>query len=194
MPECASNWISVSNCCSPKKCMESVRQRVWWKKRWKKIAHTHIRLLHTLVCWLRYFFARDSLDCVEWLVGLFHMILNYACEPIANSPFRLPHHVSLIFYWQRFFALSSPSTARPWQQRRKAIHVYIRCKRCRLLSVSREMLESRIWFRYLFIWCSFDDVQKFILNSLFFPLSLFLSLSFSLIQCAVVSHLAKIEW
>lgn len=110
---------------------------------------------------------------------LFHMILNYACE-LGRSKFPMPFASSCVADLL-LAAISLPpqlvsaptaaaATAIAWTV--TAINTCVHQMRERytmprflFLCVSREILEARIWFRYLFIWCSFDDVQKFILNS-----------------------------
>lgn len=151
-------------------------------------------MLLLLLLWLLHFFSRSSF--VSWassrlLHGLAHCfvwLLNYACE-LGRS--RIPHsvfsYVSLISYWQRFFSLSRFSLLKkPSALCTSTFNTCVAQILC--VSVVRNTWSAHMisLFIYLFIWCSFDDVQKFILNSLHF-----LSVSFSFSVCCCFSGMEE---
>lgn len=149
-------------------------------------AHQHFFLRCYYWCCLS---LVSQLIAFNWLHGhtLFHMILNNACE---LGRLQIPHS-RLVFIMCRWSLIGSDFfSVLPLQLVRnhiqsassKTVRVQYMCTSdatsihcvCGFsLCLSHEkhfffLLKARIWFRYLFIWCLFDDVQKFILKSFYF--------------------------
>lgn len=110
IPNCTNNWISVSNCCSPKSAWNNERTRIL------QPAHIRYTFLYSLVA--RIFFCHLSLSLFVYLVVWVHCFIwfwimraNLADRKTLHS--RAFSYVSLISYWQRFFFRSFPSLHTP---------------------------------------------------------------------------------
>lgn len=173
----------ASRIVAPQKVHETMRKR--------ESCNRHTFGTHFCIRWSRAFFSAISLFLSSCIL-LYGCIVSYDSELCVRTwqiaKLSIPVHFHMCRWsligsdFFPFISLSSHSLLNAEHQVSciQSIHVYIICERasadflCRRRR--REILEVRIWFRYLFIWCSFDDVQKFILD--FFLFRSFSSYSF----------------